>query len=153
MLKKPQVKSVTEVLLHPTRLLKLQEWTSNCASWFTALAGVTGRLNELWKECIAERAWQSWSVQVEKNYLLFECRTPVRGRLTTTGWLSQRRRGSNFFSCRQQLRRVQAKLQCSLRPSLSLLQSLFFFFFLFPSSFCPPSSTGCSLVRVISLSA
>lgn len=74
------------------------------------------------------------------------CGAPFGGWLTTTVWLSQRRRETNFFSCRQQLRRVQAKLHSSLTLVLAS------FFSSLPSSFFPPSSTRCSLVRVLSVS-
>lgn len=94
------------------------------------------------------------SVQ-ERNYLLLGCRLPfLRGWLTTTVWLSQRRSETNLSSCRQQLRRVQAKLQSSLPPLQSVALSIFFFLSLSlsPSSFFPPSSTGWSLVCVILVS-
>lgn len=81
------------------------------------------------------------SVQ-QRNYLLLGCRLPfLRRWLTTTVWLSQRRSETNLSSCRQQLRRVQAKLQSSLPPLQSVALSIFFFLslslplFLFPSLF------------------
>ncbi len=142
------------------------------ASWFTALAGVKGSIEWVMKkgthtqrEREREREEGAWRTKKKRKKFkkLPAFGVPFRGWLTTTGWLSQRRRESNFFSCRQQLQqRVQAKLQRSLPPSLSLLHSLFLSLFFSlslslslsppPSSFCPPSSTGCSLVRVISLS-
>lgn len=72
------------------------------------------------------------------------CFQGAEGWLTTTEWLSQRRRESNLFSSRQQLRRVQAKLQRLFPPSLSLLQSLFlsFFFHPLPSALPLPLLTG-----------
>lgn len=156
-LQKPRIKSVNVVSLHPARLLKLQQWTSNRASWFTALAGdwMSYRKKRAQRDREIEREHGGQKCSSWRYYLLFGCGTPFRGWLTTTGWLSHRRRESNFFSRRQQLCRVQAKLQRSLplSLSLSLLQSLFLYFFLSRSSFCPPSSTGCSLARVISLGA
>lgn len=71
-------------------------------------------------------------------YLLFGCRTPFRGWLTTTGWLSQRRRESNFFSRRQQLRR-EFRLNYSARFPLSFSTSVTFFYLFFLPFFLLPS--------------
>lgn len=72
------------------------------------------------------------------HYLLFGCRTPFRGWLITTGWLSQRRLESNFFPRRQQLRSEFGLTYsaCFLDLVLSFSHfSIFFFlpFFLLPS--------------------